>query len=172
MAVDYSQGTYYGGGGLLAFSAEGQKAVPHSSGGSSGLGGMFKSGLSGALTGGSVGGPPGAIVGGALGLIGKGVSAWLNSKEKDEAKAEADKRYKERMRINQEHWEAQMDMDRKRFGLTKVQVLQNWKQNREKQKNYYNERNEQRANASTNKMMNLINQPEFKSKFEQTWGGR
>jgi len=143
-------------------------------GGSSGggIGSMFKSGLSGMLTGGSIGGPVGAMAGGALGLIGKGVSAWLNSKEKDEAKAEADKRYKEQMRINQERWEAQMEMDRKRFGLTKVQALQNWKQNRENQKNYYNERNEQRANASINKMMGLINQPEFKSKFEQTWGGR
>lgn len=132
--------------------------------------GVAQAAGSGAGIGAMIAGPPGAIAGGLLGLAGRGITAWLNYKQAEEAKEEARERYEERLRRDQERWDYQVDQDAKRLKMDKMAYLEKLRQNKENMDNYYDERNYQRHNDLYNKTMKLLNTEGLRNKYLETWG--
>ena len=125
--------------------------------------------LTGALSG-IAGGPPGMLAGGIIGLVGQGIMGWLSYKEQEEAREEAEKRYKQQMAESTRRWNAEMEMQRERLKMDKSTFYNNIKTQREQMENYYDERNNQRYNQLYGNLMNMLNTSGLRNKYLETWG--
>ena len=120
--------------------------------------------------GGIIGGPAGVLGGGILGLVGQGITGWLNYKQQEENREDAEKRYQEEMVESTRRWEAGMEMRREQLGLNKAQFYQTVKNNKEQMKNYYDERNNTRYNQLYSNLMGIVNTSGLRNKYLETWG--
>jgi ATPase subunit of ABC transporter with duplicated ATPase domains len=126
----------------------------------------------GAQMGFAVGGPVGAGVGALLGLGGEGLMSWLDEKKKDEENAKAEKRYNQELAIQQQQWQAQFDLSQKQFNLSRTEMINKMKNDRETNKQFYDQRNYERINNYSNRLLQLVNTDQLRNKYTETWGGK
>jgi len=125
---------------------------------------------SGAIKGGMLAGPAGAAAGGLLSLIGSGLNAWIAADEQERSRKQAEKQYKETLKIQMDQWKKQYDLQRQQFGLSKMQALEAMKQQRLQNRQYYDQQNEQRFARYSDRLINMVNGQDFKSRLSQIWG--
>jgi hypothetical protein len=162
----FSGGSYYGG---LDLSAGGQPGAGLS---------MDSTKLSGLDVGKGIGASvvgflANPVVGAGIGLIslvGKGIGAWMNWKNQQAAKREADAREQERLRREKEALEREYEMENLRMKQTWEEFLDRRTNDRFERKKQTDATNYQRANDYINNFISMINSDDaLRQGFVNRW---